>query len=115
MNFGGKQGFIGVHIADAGDESLVEKYGFYRSLVFVQPFSQNLHCEIRSQRLRAEFAGNGSVIFQQPQRSQTSAVCKNELRTIVKVKDNSGITVSFTWVEKQGAGHLEVDNQRVTS
>lgn len=54
VNFAQEQGFIGVDIADSGDQSLVQQGGFDNPLAALEPIGKVAQAELRFQGFRSE-------------------------------------------------------------
>lgn len=57
----------------------------------------------------------GQFVFSQPYCAKPSPVVKDQLGAIVEMKNNSGVAVGLLRVQKQRAGHFEVNDQRFTA
>ncbi len=86
MDSGSKQGFIGIHIADTGDEGLVTEESLYRRRALAQALSQNLRGKVSFQGFRAELTDNGIGIFYQPHCPKLAWVAKVEIDFFIQVE-----------------------------
>jgi hypothetical protein len=112
MDAGGKEGFIGVHVADTGEKGLVAEHSLDHSRALCQKLGQNLSGEIWLQGLRTELAHDRGFILYQPHHTQFAGIAKAELGSIVEMENSSKVRVRFRrgGVEQQRAAHPEMQD-----
>jgi hypothetical protein len=112
VNSSGKEGFVGIHIADSGYDMLVEKRSFYGDVMPAQSLSQNVYREPFVERLWTQLTDDHIGIIHQPHLSQTTPVVENKSLPVGEAKYRPCITVSSLGIQQQAAGHPEMYNQR---
>jgi hypothetical protein len=114
MDAGGVQGFIGVHVADAGDDGLVAQQGLDGGLAMAQALGEDLRGKIGLQGLRAQFDGDAALIRQQPHAAELARVAEGDIGA-VEMDYGPRILVRGIVAEQQGAGHLQVNHQQIVT
>jgi len=89
VDTGGEKGFVGIHIADTGDEILVDDDRLDGGFASGETLLQEFAGEAAPQRLRAEPAGNLSRLVKQPDSPEFPGVAEVDGGTIVEVNDGS--------------------------
>ena len=111
---GGKENFIGIDIADPGDQLLIEQTGFKRPPGGVQPAIEIRAVKTRVKRFRTQLVHAGvSILFpggEQPQSAETTAVDKAEKSVIIKRETGVGMLLrrKVRRRDQQLAGHAQV-------
>jgi hypothetical protein len=86
VNSSRKQGFIGIHIADAGDNILVNQDSFKRRLAPSQELGQHSGRKARLQRLGAKPADNAILILDQLHLAKFAGVAKEDTAAVIQVE-----------------------------
>ncbi len=76
MDSGSKQGFIGIHIANASNEGLVTEESLYWRGAVIKALSQNLRGKVGFQGFRTKLTHNRIAILYQPHHPQLARVAK---------------------------------------
>ena len=83
---GGVEYLVGVHIANAGDDGLVNEDRFDRGRLFFKALRQNLRREIWGKWLGAEFAKDVAKVFREPYPGERSWITEEDLIAIIETK-----------------------------
>jgi len=105
-----EEGFIGVHVADARDERLVEENGLNGRLAVFQDFPQRGRGEGGVEGLYAQHTVYSRLIVSEPHHAEFTGVAEMDSRAVVQVKYGAGILIVGR-IDQQGAGHFHVHDQ----
>jgi hypothetical protein len=107
MNAGAEERFIGVNIADAAQEGLVEEQRFDARLVAAELGGEFIERDF--ERFGAEAGNAAREVFAELDAAELAAIVVQKCRP-VEGKNSVGV---FGWssAEQQAAGHAEVDHQ----
>jgi len=110
-----KESFVGVDVADASDELLVEQQGLEGSLALPDESRKLGEGKILGQGFRPQTAHHLVLVSDQVDPSEFAHVKKAQLSSVVQVKDGVAIFVgrSVAGPDRQLSGHLEVDEEAV--
>ena len=114
MEAGGPERLVGVDVADAGDERLVEEERLEAALPAADPAPKRRHGErVRERlgaRLREGIVVRGDV---QPHPTELADVAEPDLPAVLELEHESDVRIVRNALahDEQLAGHLEVDRQ----
>ncbi|GAG02992.1 unnamed protein product, partial [marine sediment metagenome] len=95
VNPSGKEGFIGIHVADSSDDTLVEKRCFYGDVMPAQSLPHNIRGKSFVQWLGTQLTNHSISIIHQPYQSQSAPVAENKAVPVGQLKNRPGIAVNL--------------------
>ena len=95
MNSSGKESFVSVHIANSGDNALVEKRSLYRYVMPAESLPQNAWRELSIEWLGTQFADYSLDIVHQPHFPQPAPIAEDKAMSVGEAKGCPDIATVF--------------------
>ena len=116
MNAGQEERLVGVDVADAGHDGLVEQQRFHGRPASMQSRAQHLGGEAPVQRFGPELAGHTPEIAHQPDAAELARVGEGQPLASGQVEPGTQMRSREDWIVAahhfEPAGHAQVDDQR---
>ena len=108
---GAVEGFVGVDVADASEDGLVEKGRFDAGAFGADVLGELVGC--KAPRFGAEFGVGGYGVVDGPQSGPSSGVVEFDAPVVVEVEGGSTVSdrVVFGVSDVEGAGHSHVEHE----
>ena len=110
---GQEEGFVGVDVADPGDEALVEQHGLDGGATTTQPAPEGVAVEGGIDGVGAELGERLGGVIHQVERAELADVDEAQLAAVVEGQAGAEEVVGGRGggAVAQGAGHPQVDDQ----